>query len=250
MRFLAAVTAIGLLALVAPVHKALASGYSLFGDAQIVSPGNNSPHAVELRSTCPSGYPTCFGDNSFTFGGTDFDIPAGLTFANFLTLATDYMFTQGSCGGGSPRFQINVTDGTVVGTGNIQVYIGPAPTYTLCPSNSWGSTGDLLEGSKLIDTSQLPLGNFYDPYNVAVTKYGSYAVTGVQLVADGGWFPPPGSPQTVQADNVDINGTIYTFDQPQTKGECKKGGWEVVTRTDNSTFKNQGDCVSYFNTGK
>jgi hypothetical protein len=54
----------------------------------------------------------------------------------------------------------------------------------------------------------------------------------------------------VQADNVDINGTIYTFDQPQTKEQCKKSGWQVVTRTDNSTFKNQGDCVQYFNTGK
>ncbi len=72
----------------------------------------------------------------------------------------------------------------------------------------------------------------------------------MQLVTDGSWQPTAGSPQTVQADNVDINGTIYTFDQPQTKEQCKKSGWQVVTRTDNSTFKNQGDCVQYFNTGR
>ena len=247
MRFRTAATVIGLLAFVVPVNKALA-GYSLFGDAQIVSPGNSSPNAAQIRSTCPGGAAMCFTNNTFTFGGIDFDIPAGLTFANFLTLATDYKFTDGSCGGGGPRFQLNLVSGTI--SGNIFVYIGPPPDYTLCPPNVYQSTGDLLDGSNLIDTSQLPAGLFYDPYSVAVTKYGAYQVTGVQLVTDGSWQPTAGSPQTVQADNVDINGTIYTFDQPQTKEQCKKSGWQVVTRTDNSTFKNQGDCVQYFNTGR
>src|SRR2546426_4338029 len=88
---------IGLLALPALASTALASGYSLFGDAQIVSPGNNSAHAVQIRSTCPGGSAMCFLNNTFTFGGVDFDIPAGGTFANFVKLATDYKFTEGSC---------------------------------------------------------------------------------------------------------------------------------------------------------
>ena len=246
MRFRNVGMVMGLLALLSPASEALA-GYSLFGDAQIVSPGNNSPNAAQIRSTCPGGPGMCFLNNTFTFGGIDFDLPSGLTFASFLTLATDYKFTDGSCGGGGPRFQINVTNGT--SSGNIQVYIGPPPSYTLCPMNIYQSTGDLLEGVNPIDTSQLPAGTFYDPYNVALTKYGTYQVTGVQLVTDGSWSQV-GGVQTVHADNVDINGTIYTFDQPQTKEQCKKGGWEVTTRTDNSTFKNQGDCVQYFNTGK
>jgi hypothetical protein len=246
MRFLTAATVIGLLAIVAPVNEALASGYSLFGDAQIVSPGNNSAQAAQIRSTCPGGPGICFL-SGFTFGGIDFDIPAGLTFGNFLTLATDYKFTDGTCGGGAPRFQLNVTDGT--NSGNIQVYIGPPPSYSLCPMNIYQGTGDLLEGANPIDTSQLPAGTFYDPYNVAVTKYGAYQVTGVQLVTDGSWTQP-GGVQTMHADNVDINGTIYTFDEPQTKGACKKSGWQVVTRANGSEFKNQGDCVQYFNTGK
>ena len=237
---------IGLLVLVAPVNKALA-GYTLFGDAQIVSPGNNSAQAAQIRSTCPGGQAMCFINNTFTFGGVDFDIPAGLTFANFLTLATDYKFTDGSCGGGGPRFQINVTDGA--NSGNIQVYIGPPPNYTLCPMGIYQGTGDLLEGANLLDTSQLPAGAFYDPYSVALTKYGAYQVTGVQLVTDGSWSQL-GGVQTVHADNVDINGTIYTFDEPQTKGACKKSGWVVVTRANGSEFKNQGDCIQYFNTGK
>jgi hypothetical protein len=34
------------------------------------------------------------------------------------------------------------------------------------------------------------------------------------------------------------------------KDECKKGGWEDMTRADGSSFKNQGDCIQYVNTGK
>jgi hypothetical protein len=227
----------------------LAAGYTLFGDAQIVSPGNNSAHAVQLRSECPGGITMCFLNSTFTFGGIDFDIPADTTFANFTELATDYKFTEGSCGGGSPRFQINMVSPDATDTGNIFVYIGPPPSYMGCPMNVYQSTGDLLEGLNPIDTSQLNAGAQYDPYSVALTKYGAYTVTGVQLVADGSWSQL-GNVQTVHVDNVDIDGTVYTFDQPQTAGECKKHGYEVVTRADGSEFKNQGDCIQYFNTGK
>ena len=34
------------------------------------------------------------------------------------------------------------------------------------------------------------------------------------------------------------------------KDECKSGGWADLTRTDGSSFKNQGDCIQYVNTGK
>ncbi len=31
---------------------------------------------------------------------------------------------------------------------------------------------------------------------------------------------------------------------------CKKDGWKDLERTDGSSFKNQGDCIQYLNTGK
>jgi hypothetical protein len=37
---------------------------------------------------------------------------------------------------------------------------------------------------------------------------------------------------------------------PATKDQCKNGGWMTSVRADGSTFKNQGDCVSYTNNGK
>jgi hypothetical protein len=39
-------------------------------------------------------------------------------------------------------------------------------------------------------------------------------------------------------------------DVPTAKDECKDGGWEDMTRADGSSFKNQGDCIQYVNTGK
>jgi hypothetical protein len=37
---------------------------------------------------------------------------------------------------------------------------------------------------------------------------------------------------------------------PKTANDCKNNGWMTRTRADGSTFKNQGDCIQYVNTGK
>ncbi|HSP97153.1 MAG TPA: hypothetical protein VL049_07905 [Candidatus Dormibacteraeota bacterium] len=37
---------------------------------------------------------------------------------------------------------------------------------------------------------------------------------------------------------------------PTNKDECKKGGWRLLIKPTGQAFKNQGDCVSYVNTGK
>jgi hypothetical protein len=212
----------------APITAGAApGGFSLFGDAQLVSPGNGSPTGVQLRSTfVPAG-----------FGGIDFAVPSGTTFGSITNLATDYFFTQASCGGGSPRFQINV-DGK-----NAFVYVGPPPSYTGCAMTTWLPTGNLATPDGFVDTSQLPGGNFYDTFTKADAKYGTHAVTGVQLVTDSGWFFK--STQTVVVDNVMINNTTYTF---ESKDLCKDGGWENF-KSAPGPFSNQGDCVSFFASG-
>ncbi|HEY8825276.1 MAG TPA: hypothetical protein VIP07_10350 [Candidatus Limnocylindria bacterium] len=212
------------LALVQGTTASAASGYSLFGDATLVHPGNASNTAVQLSSV------------GATYGGVDFDTPSGMILSELQNLSTDYKFTSGSCSLGSPRFQINV-DGH-----NIFVYIGPPPNYTGCTEGVWLNTGDLLEAALFVDTSQLPGGTFYDTWAGALVKYGSHAVTGIQLVADSGT-------QIVLVDNVMINSTTYTFEPAPTKDSCKKGGWESFTSSP-GPFKNQGDCVSFFANGK
>ena len=94
---------------------AAATNFDLFGDAMLFSPGNNSNTAAQLRSNVAPGQ---------TSGGVDFAIPAGMILNQLTNLSTDYMFTQASCGGGSPRFQINVS--TASGTKNIFVYLATA----------------------------------------------------------------------------------------------------------------------------
>lgn len=206
---------------------ALAASYTLFGDASLVHPGNASDTAAQLRSV------------GTTYGGVDFDVPSGTTVAQLTNLSTDYKFTSGSCGGGAPRFQINTAQG------NIFVYIGPPPNYTLCPPNVWLPTGNLL--LLPVDTSQLPGGTFYDTWTHALLAYGSLAVTGIQVVTDGGWSI--GTTQTVLVDNVQINNMIFTFEAAPTKESCKNGGWKDFTSSP-GPFKNQGDCVSHFASGK
>jgi hypothetical protein len=110
----------------------------------------------------------------------------------------------------------------------------------------WANTGDLLEGVNPIDTSQLDGGMFYDPYAAALIKYGSYSVTGVQVVTDGGWFFADGE-QTAFVDNTNIDGALYTYENAES---CKNDGWMDLTTADGTPFKNQGDCISYMNNGK
>lgn len=58
-----------------------------------------------------------------------------------------------------------------------------------------------------------------------------------------GWLVTNGF-SVLALDNVKRSGLTPTQDG------CKQGGWQSLTRTDGSTFKNQGDCIQYVNTGK
>ncbi len=175
---------------------ASSKGYSFFGDAKLVKPGNHSANAVLLESATAEkpGY-----------SGINFKVPAKLTFAGVQTLSTDYDFTINSCGGGSPRFQINIAGVSAF------VYIGPPPDYTGCPMNVWTNTGNLATPVSFVDTSQLPGGTFYDTFASADLKYGSDAVTGIQLVVDGASFFPLNPQQNVRVDNIVINSKTYSF---------------------------------------
>lgn len=51
-----------------------------------------------------------------------------------------------------------------------------------------------------------------------------------------------GSVATINFEAADLTAT--------SKDACKGNGWKTLYRADGSTFNNQGDCVSYTNTGK
>ncbi len=208
-----------------------APNYTLFGDATVVEPGHNSAHAAQLVS-----------DDDPAYGGVEFNVPAGTTFGSLNSIATDYNVTEDNCGVGSPRFQVEVT--TPDGPKNIFVYLGPAPNYNECTPDTWVASGDLLDDSLAIDTSQLSGGTFYDTYADALAEFGTYPVTGISVVVDAGYSSDDGE-QTILIDNVQINDQTTTFEPespvtPASKDQCKKDGWKTF-----GMFKNQGDCVSY-----
>lgn len=215
--------------------------YSLFGDATYISPGNTSSRAVHLVSDASPG-----------FGGISFGVEAGTTFAALTTLSSDFRLEADDiCVGGSPRVAIGIdTDGNGTRDGSIFAYFGTDSGGAACIPGTWQSTGDFLEAGRLLDTSQLG-GAFYDPYANALTNYGSYGVTSISIVTDSSWASGD-LEHAVDIDNTLINSTRFTYEIPVAvdKDQCKNGGWMDLARADGSTFKNQGDCIQYVNTGK
>lgn len=72
-------------------------------------------------------------------------------------------------------------------------------------------------------------------------------------------FPAPpfycdsGNPTTCGGwdKSSDINVQIFaTLWSPGDKNQCKNGGWKTLFRANSTSFKNQGDCIQYVNTGK
>ncbi len=61
---------------------------------------------------------------------------------------------------------------------------------------------------------------------------------------------------TINTDLVTFNGTTYDFElvepgpvvnEPTSKDACKNGGYKTLTNSEGDVFRNQGQCVSYFN---
>lgn len=92
------------------------------------------------------------------------------------------------------------------------------------------------------------------PWSAIVAANPAAVIVGGFGVNQGG-----GNPNLVAAVDkliIGANGNTITYDfEPNlliatSKDQCKNGGWQNLTRADGSTFKNQGDCVSYTNNGK
>src|SRR5919202_721395 len=91
--------------------------------------------------------------------GIRFTVPTGFTFADLKTLSAEFNPTQGGCGGGSPRFEIQLAVGN-----------NDACRY---------------------DTSQVQSGTQCNTYAGALALIGSQTITEIRLVVDSGWFFTP-----------------------------------------------------------
>ena len=181
--------------------SAATPGYALVGDAQLISPGNDSGTAVQASSDASGA--------SLTTGGIGFAVAQGMKLSAVNTLSTDYEVVAGNCWDGSPRFTVGVAKGPT--TREIYFYFGRQSNGTFaCPTGPYTNTGNLASPTSLVDTSQLPGGSEAETYAAAQATYGSYSVRYIAIDVDGGG----GGAQTFDLDNSQVNNTLYTYEQP------------------------------------
>jgi hypothetical protein len=174
--------------------------FSLFGNATIVKAGSRpSKWGVELVSYD-------YQDVDEYYAGIGYETPEGLTVSDLEELSAVYEVTEGTLGGGSPRFSIGVdTDDDGDADGYLFVYLGTPPDYVDGPSGVVKS-GNLLNG--FVDASQFG-GEFYGTWEEAVELVGEdSAVVSIDLVADGGWATEDGI-QTVVVYEVQVNDDTF-----------------------------------------
>jgi hypothetical protein len=162
-------------------------------------------NAVYEQSACPTGYPTCFADGTFTYGYFVTYNLRGDTLSQLTNLATEYYVVHGCFGGGSPRFSIVMSNGA-----EIFVYLGTSPNFMDCPPPVWQSTGNLAtDGAGLRwDTSQICAGTFYNTYSGAVTcaNLAGLTINSIWVSTDGGWSGTnPATTQTFLFDHIELN---------------------------------------------
>ena len=199
-RGICVLTLTGLILVVAPAASpakpTAGSGYTLVENAALVQPGKDSLTAARTIST----------PDPFTWGAVDLPIPARLRLRQLTHMSTDYMIVEGSCWGGSPRFEAWVTDGT--GSWKLHFYIGPPPSWVGCPEGDWENSGNLASSNSQVDASQVG-GSHSDNYGDVQVKYGNYEVTHVYADLDGGW----NGDQTVDFDNTQVNRQLVTYER-------------------------------------
>ena len=124
-------------------------------------------------------------------------------------------------------------------------------------SGQW-QTWDAYNGGNAIWWSSNPIPGA--PNRDTFVSWNSIVAANPDAVIVGGFGLNQGSGNSglvssVDALHFDTPTTDVTYDfEPfhvaTNKDACKDGGWRTLRRADGSSFKNQGDCVSYTNTGR
>jgi hypothetical protein len=132
--------------------------------------------------------------DSSSYGGFVAHALDGVRFSSISTISYDYVTNQSGSSGGSPRLNIDLSDG-------VQVQLGP-PSVT---ANTWGSENDSSADWNWGNTDpSVANGSTLAQEQAA---HPDATVEDAFLVDDSGWVA---APFDVQIDNMNLNGTIYT----------------------------------------
>jgi len=220
--------------------------WTLVDKASIVEEGpEDNPWVVKLES---------IGDEVPPWGSFLFTPPEPVTFNDVNELSSDFEMTEGSFGGGSPRFSILIdwNDSHVADSGDKYAFIywGTPPNYMDEPvHNGWyvdeqdpnwaerTNTGNLMDTTDhRVDLLQFG-GPFYSTIEEAKNLFGDKEVFEIALVLDGGWKYD----QVLLVDNVKVGTytdthTTYLYDANPVSSEvdiiCDINGDGEVTMPD------------------
>lgn len=195
----------------APIALIAAVGaFALFASAAFAA---SAPWVANPGTTYADGVVTL--DSTGQAAGTSYENSnLDVAVANGDVIAFEY---RGACGGGAPRVFIQ---GGAYNTWDAD------PTQ--CPGIAVGDGWYALSGT------------------VTGIVDGTAGHTGI--VNDN-----TSAPGVVEVRNLKIDGVEVLLEDEATevtKDGCKTGGWQELERADGTSFKNQGDCIQYANTGR
>jgi hypothetical protein len=134
---------------------------------------------------------------------------SGTTFSQLASLETDYNLTKGTCAGGSPRYQVDLSDGNPADAVSLYLYFG-TPPFGGCPAGP-NHEGEVIGGSSAQwfvfgggFNSNVPM-----TYSQVKAAFGSYDLNDVQIAVDGGWAQTGGDTQQVSITNWELNGKYF-----------------------------------------
>jgi hypothetical protein len=219
--------------------------FTLFGTAQPdTDPENPSNEVISIDPTDPSS----FND----FGGVRTTLPAGTQAEEIDNQVSFkyYFVPPRTCTAGSPRIQLRIdSDGDGDGDFNAFGHPGPLGFGAGCVTGAW-TFADLTDSNPRWDLSQGGGGMniTWDAMELFLAAtYPNYQILTGSLVEDG--YPGKAYFDLITIGDCTLDGTSdIAVGPPTSVNQCKDGGWQNFNAP--RTFRNQGDCMQFVNTGK
>lgn len=221
-------------------------------------PGGAINYVVD--STAPGAYGALqLTTDATTAAKAQYMHVAATALSSVTELAYDTRQVSASFAGGDASYQLQVCLGGATSTtctGFTTFVYEPYQNGVVVPDiwQSWDVDAGQFWSSRNYDdggTCTVSAGAGGPPfYTLAGIQAACPNAVAVKFGVNVGSFNPS---YDVYADMVNFNGTTYDFEPfvvPTNASQCKNGGWQSLRRPDGSTFKNQGDCIQFVNTGR
>lgn len=167
---------------------------------------------------------------------------------------------------------VALSDGSTSAGILVTTYFGPGTQATITGNNILANTDGIVVGYCVANDNPSDSGCTGPDTSLVVAHFNNISgnsstgirSTGPLVDATCNWWGAADGPGPVgpgHGDRVSTNvsftpwqiapdGACIGGNVPTTASECKNGGWTTRVRADGSTFKNQGDCVSYTQNNK